>query len=143
MNIKKLRTLRTLVFFLFAITGGLASVGVAMAGAVQIVDAKAENQRGAWVFHVTLKHADTGWKHYADGWRIVDKDGKEFGYRKLWHPHVDEQPFTRSLANVLIPKDVSVVYVEAHDSMHGWNSVKVRIDFKKDKGSRYEIRRLK
>lgn len=127
MNIKELKTLRTLVFFLFTITSGLASVGVAMADAVQIVDAKAENQRGAWVFHVTLKHADTGWKHYADAWRVVTKDGKELGTRTLYHPHVEEQPFTRSLRDVKIPAGEKEVFIEAHDKVHGWSKQKFKL----------------
>ena len=98
-----------------------------MAGAVQIVDAKAENQRGAWVFHVTLKHADTGWKHYADAWRVVTKDGKELGTRTLYHPHVEEQPFTRSLRDVKIPAGEKEVFIEAHDKVHGWSKQKFKL----------------
>ena len=47
--------------------------------------------------HVTLAHPDTGWDHYADGWEVVTGDGTSLGLRVLAHPHVDEQPFTRSL----------------------------------------------
>ena len=43
-------------------------------------------------------HPDTGWDDYADGWRVLDMDGNELGMRVLHHPHVDEQPFTRSLS---------------------------------------------
>lgn len=107
--------------------GGLVSINVAMAGAVEIVDAKAEKQRAGWVFHVTLKHADTGWKHYADAWRVVTKDGKDLGTRTLFHPHVEEQPFTRSLADVKIPSDVSEVFIEAHDKVHGWSKQKFKV----------------
>ena len=92
---------------------------------------------------MTLSHEDKGWDHFADGWRIVDGKGNELGYRKLWHPHVDEQPFTRTLANVLVPEGVTVIYVEAHDKVHGWAKKKVKIDLKQDKGERYEIRRKK
>lgn len=54
-------------------------------------------------FDVTIRHPDTGWDHYADGWRVLDMDGNELGMRVLFHPHVDEQPFTRSLDGVKIP----------------------------------------
>jgi hypothetical protein len=41
------------------------------------------------------------------------------GSRTLYHPHVDEQPFTRSLDNVAIPTDVTTVVIRAHDTVHG------------------------
>ncbi len=80
-------------------------------------------------FHVALRHADTGWNHYANHWRILSPDGVELGRRVLLHPHVDEQPFTRSLSGVVIPEDVSAVIVEAHDSVHeyGGKRQKARI----------------
>jgi len=103
------------------------SIGTALAGTVEIVDAKVEKQRASWVFHVTLKHADTGWDHYADAWRVVTADGKELGKRTLFHPHVDEQPFTRSLGDVKIPAGTSEVYIEAHDKVHGWSKQRFKI----------------
>ena len=57
----------------------------------------------SWKFSVTLRHGDVGWDHYADGWGVYTVDGQELGYRILHHPHVDEQPFTRSLGSVPIP----------------------------------------
>ncbi|MCI0504471.1 MAG: hypothetical protein L0Z73_00030 [Gammaproteobacteria bacterium] len=99
----------------------LCCLSVVSAGEVEIVKVKAEKQRADWVFHVTLKHGDTSWDHYADAWRVVTGDGKELATRTLHHPHIDEQPFTRSLAGVNIPADTSVVYVEAHDKVHGWS----------------------
>jgi hypothetical protein len=41
------------------------------------------------------------------------------GTRVLYHPHVDEQPFTRSLGGVRIPAEVTSVILRAHDSVHG------------------------
>ena len=61
---------------------------------------------------VTLKHADTGWDHYADEW-VVEVDGEIIATRTLHHPHVDEQPFTRSLRNVNIPRDAKSVKIYA------------------------------
>ena len=116
---------------------------MATANDVEIVKVSIEPSAHRWTFHVTLLHQDKGWDHYADAWRVVDAKGNELGIRKLWHPHEDEQPFTRTLADVLIPEGTNIVYVEAHDKVHGWAKSKVKIDFKKDKGERYEIRRLK
>ena len=75
---------------------------------------------GHYRFQVTVRHADTGWEHYADRFEILDGQGNLLGTRVLHHPHVDEQPFTRSLDNVLIPDDLQSVTVRAHDSQHGY-----------------------
>ena len=79
--------------------------------------------RGAdgWRFDVTVSHPDTGWDHYADGWRVEDEAGTDLGTRVLMHPHVTEQPFTRSLGGVAIPDGTARVYVRARDSVHGWS----------------------
>ena len=91
-----------------------------------------------WTFRVTLKHNDTGWDHYADAWRVVDADGKVLGNRVLYHPHENEQPFTRSLAGVKLEED-AIIYVEAHDKVHGWSKDRVKIDFEVPEGDRYRI----
>jgi hypothetical protein len=65
-----------------------------------------------------VRHADTGWEHYADHWRVLSPDGDELGRRILHHPHVSEQPFSRSLSGIHIPAETRVVTVEAHDSVH-------------------------
>lgn len=92
----------------------------ALAGDVEILGASAIQTGTTWRFDVTLKHADTGWDHYADAWRVVAPDGAVLGTRTLYHPHVEEQPFTRSLSGVRVPEGVSKVTIEAHDSVHGW-----------------------
>ena len=70
-------------------------------------------------FDVTIAHSDTGWKHYADRWEVLAPDGSVLGTRVLFHPHVDEQPFTRSLSGVKIPEEITSVRIRAHDSVHG------------------------
>ncbi len=80
-----------------------------------------------WSFDVTLSHKDTGWDDYADAWRVVDANGKQIGIRKLAHPHVDEQPFTRSLSGVPIPPDVTEVGIQASDNIGGWSSAVKKI----------------
>lgn len=133
-----MRILKTMMILV-----GLFSITAVFANDVEIVKVSIEPAAHRWTFHVTLLHKDTGWDHYADGWRIVDAKGNELGMRKLWHPHEDEQPFTRTLADVLIPEGTNVVYVEAHDKVHGWAKAKVKIELNKAKGERYEIRHLK
>lgn len=75
-----------------------------------------------YTFDVTILHTDRGWEDYADVWRIKDTNGNILGERQLAHPHVDEQPFTRSLSGVRIPDGVDTVVVEAHDTVNGWSA---------------------
>jgi hypothetical protein len=97
--------------------------GIAAAGEPVVTAATATPQGAGWRFDVTVAHADSGWEHYADGWEITGPDGTRLGYRELLHPHVTEQPFTRSLGGVAIPPDVDAVSVRAHDSVHGWGQI--------------------
>ena len=77
---------------------------------------------------VTLSHGDTGWDHYADGWRIEDADGHVLGTRVLAHPHVHEQPFKRCLAGVVFPEGTTEVFVRAKCSVDGWNAETLRVE---------------
>ena len=78
-------------------------------------------------FHVTLRHADSGWDHYADRWDIMSPDGQVLGTRVLYHPHVNEQPFTRSLGGVEVPAGIDHVIVRAHDSVHEYGGAEKRV----------------
>ena len=103
------------------ISGALVGWGSAAgAGEADVVHAKA-NKTGnnTYQFEVTVMHADSGWKHYANKWDVVGPAGKVFGKRILHHPHENEQPFTRSLGGVRIPVAVKQVTVRAYDSQHG------------------------
>ena len=131
-KIIRLKTFLTIVFF------GLATS--VLANDVEIVKVVLSKHTGTWRADVTLKHDDTGWKHYADAWRIVDGKGNEIGKRTLYHPHVNEQPFTRSLNDFHISSDVKVLYVEAHDLKHGWSPNKVMIKMNKSSGPKYIIK---
>ena len=95
------------------------TVGLARTAAI-IEDVRAERSGGLWRFDVTVSHPDTGWDHYADGWEVLDRDGNSLGLRVLMHPHVNEQPFTRSLTRIDIPKDITTVYVRARCNVDGW-----------------------
>lgn len=90
-----------------------------VADEAKIVDAKISASGGENSFRidVTIKHADTGWDHYANQWDILDEQGELLGTRVLHHPHENEQPFTRSLS-LEIPPQVVTVTVVAHDSVH-------------------------
>ena len=83
-------------------------------------------------FDVSVQHADTGWKHYADKWEVLAPDGDILGIRKLLHPHVNEQPFTRSLSGVKIPTTIKQVTVRAHDSVHGYGGKEIKVNLPTD-----------
>ena len=93
--------------------------GDAWADEIKIVDVKVRGTAGIYHFSVTLRHADSGWDHYADGWSVLEPGGAVLGTRVLAHPHVNEQPFTRSLGGVKIPVGVKQVHIVAHDKVHG------------------------
>ncbi len=85
---------------------------------------------GTYRFSVTIKHTDEGWDHYADAYEIVGADGTVFGTRILAHPHVNEQPFTRSLSGVHIPGGVTSVIVRARDSVHNFGGAEITVPLK-------------
>lgn len=115
------------VISIAAIISALVS-GASVAGDVEIVDATAKEGAGGWTFSVTLKHGDTGWDHYADLWEVYTPEGELLGKRVLAHPHVNEQPFTRSLSGVQIPDDITSVIIRARDSVHGVSPQEFRLE---------------
>lgn len=97
-----------------------ATCGASHADPAVVEDAELVRNGDAWTVSVTLSHGDTGWDDYADGWRVVLADGTVLGLRELLHPHVDEQPFTRSLNGVGIPSGTATVFIEARTNTEGW-----------------------
>ena len=107
----------------------LGASGTAAAGEADVVAVEAvQESAGVWRFEVTVTHADEGWEHYADKWQVVAPGGQVLGTRVLAHPHVGEQPFTRSLGGVAIPEGVERVVVRAHDSVHGPGGGEVTVE---------------
>jgi hypothetical protein len=86
---------------------------------------------GTYRFDVTVRHGDEGWKHYANRWEVLAPDGTVLGTRTLYHLHVDEQPFTRSLSGVTVPRGVTRVTVRAHDLVHGTGGAEMVVDIPK------------
>ena len=110
-----------------------------LANEVEIVKTRFEKFGNTWTVDTTLRHNDTGWGHYADKWRVVDSKGKLLGERVLFHPHENEQPFTRSESGIEIPATTNIVYVEAHDKVHGWSRQRVRVDLRSKEGDRFTV----
>jgi len=125
---------------LFLILAGVFTVP-AVAGQVAIEFAELNQRDKSWNISVTLKHKDTGWNHYANAWQVVDEHNKLIGKRVLHHPHINEQPFTRSLYSVNVPAGTKIIIIEATDSVHGLSSDRLRIDLNKSSGKRYKINR--
>ncbi|UCC65752.1 MAG: hypothetical protein JSV36_13415 [Anaerolineae bacterium] len=103
---------------------------------------------GTWTFYVTVQHPDTGWEDYADGWDVLTSDGLIIKpdpdtpfTRLLLHPHVDEQPFTRSQRGIAIPLDLTQVRVRAHDLVDGYGGREVIVDLTAASGPDFEVER--
>ncbi len=105
----------------------------AAAGEADVEMVRITKERGAtYRFDVTVRHGDTGWAHYADKWDVVAPGGEILGTRVLLHPHEREQPFTRSLSGVSIPRGVARVTVRAHDKIHGYGGKVVTVAVPRD-----------
>jgi len=114
-------TARRLFIFVCMLTSALIAAASACAGEADVVDVAVRmTGQNTYSFDVSVSHADEGWQHYADKWDVVAPDGKVLGTRTLYHPHENEQPFTRSLSGVKIPASINAVTIRAHDSVHGY-----------------------
>ena len=58
------------------------------AGEADVLDASIDpDGRGTYRVTVTVRHADTGWDHYADGWEVVaPEDRRHLCSRKAAGP---------------------------------------------------------
>lgn len=78
------------------------------------------NGGNSFDFDVTISSPYDTAERYADAFRVMGIDGKSYGERILIHDHADEQPFTRDLYNVTIPRGVQKVIVQARDKKYGY-----------------------
>lgn len=105
-----------------------------------------QEQDGKWTFYVTVEHLDTGWDDYVNGWNVYLLDGtilmsesSSAFTRTLLHPHVNEQPFTRSQSGIEIPQGVQRIIVKAHDLLDGFGGDEVVIDMTQNSSEKYEV----
>ena len=110
-----------------AITALLLGAAAVDAGEVDVlrVDIRPADAPGRFDIAVTLRHADTGWDHYANRWEVLGPTGEILATRTLQHPHVGEQPFTRSLTDVTLPANLTWIRVRGHDLVHGYGGREV------------------
>ncbi len=116
----------------FLLVTSLLLSGVCRGGEADVIEVKASRSvSGTYTFNVTIGHTDTGWDHYADRWEVLSSDSKVIASRVLLHPHVSEQPFTRSLSGVAIPTGETTISVRAHDSIHEFGGKEIDIQLSK------------
>ncbi len=100
-----------------AVVGALMGVfltATAYAGDADVINVAISQHDGLYDLDVTIRSKDTGWERYADRIEAVAPDGTILGTRVLEHPHQDEQPFTRDLNQLSVPRGVAKITVRAH-----------------------------
>lgn len=101
--------------------------GAVNAGEADVLKVRAKcSDKNKCRFTVRVRHKDRSWNHYANRWEVLSLDGEILATRVLAHPHIDEQPFTRSLTVEIAPEHKSVI-VRAHDSEHGYGGQEVTV----------------
>ena len=104
----------------------------AAAGPADVLEAHARcNAESLCVFTVTVKHADSGWQHYANRWEVLGPDDEVVATRTLRHPHVGQQPFTRKLPRVQLSETLTTVRIRAHDRVHGYGGAEVSVELER------------
>lgn len=130
---------RAALWLALACVALLAAAQPAAASPVEVVHVAFVRSGTAWDVAVTLRHADTGWSHYANLWVVETLDGRTLGRRELLHPHEDEQPFTRS-QRVRIPAGITQVRVRGGDNVDGLSGNTVVVDLTRRRGDRFTVR---
>jgi hypothetical protein len=96
---------------------------------------------GTWCFKTSVKNNDLGWAHYANAWEVTDLKGTRLGYRKITHPHVNEQPFTRRQCQIIIPKEINKVIVRASNNSNGYGGNIIVVDLNEIETTSYSVKR--
>jgi hypothetical protein len=93
-----------------------------------VVAVKAQSRAAdSFDFDVTVSSPYDTPQRYTDAFRVVGKDGTVYGERRLLHDHAGEQPFTRDLYGVRIPRGVRTVTVQARDQKYGYGGRTVEV----------------
>ncbi len=82
---------------------------------------------GSWRLEVTLSSQYDSPERYADGWRVLDKDGAVLGEHTLTHDHADEQPVTRTQSDLQILDGVDEVTVQGRDTENGYGGATLSV----------------
>jgi len=93
-----------------------------------VLSAKVRGGAGdSFDFDVTISSPYDTPQRYADAFRVTGKDGAVYGERVLLHDHADEQPFTRDLTGVKIPRGVPTVVIQARDMKNGYGGKSIEV----------------
>ncbi|PPC78356.1 hypothetical protein C4K68_05845 [Pokkaliibacter plantistimulans] len=91
------------------------------AGQADIIDADARQQRdGSWRFDVTIYTNKPTAQHYADRWEVLTEEGEVLAITYMSLNDQTEQPCNQTMTGVMIPDNVTLVYLRAHDSNLGY-----------------------
>ena len=82
---------------------------------------------GTFDFDVTVSSPYDTPQRYADGFRVMGKDGEVYGERTLFHDHATEQPFTRDLYGVKIPREIRKVVIQGRDQRFGYGGKSIEV----------------
>ena len=122
---------RCLVAVVIAMAAGFAHAQSAGGNEQRFPDVVAVDVRSSgpnqFDFDVTISSPYDTPRRYADGFRITTPANEVLGERKLLHDHQDEQPFTRELHGVKIPRPVRKVLVQARDQQFGYGGKIVEV----------------
>ncbi len=132
------KILAVLALLLLAGVGPVLRPAPLQASPTEVVKVRFAKSGSGWDVSVTLRHADSGWDHYANLWVVETLAGKEIARRVLFHPHVREQPFTRS-QQINVPAATSKVRVRAGDKPNGMDSNTVVVDLTQKRGERFVV----
>ncbi|MDX2481807.1 MAG: hypothetical protein QNK24_15905 [Desulfuromusa sp.] len=116
------------IIWVFIFLSALVCPTLLFAGEADVIKVEVDKSGSTYNFNVTVIHSDEGWQHYANKWDVVSPEGQVLGTRVLYHPHVNEQPFTRSLSGVVINAEISSVIVRAHDLVHGYGGKEIIVE---------------
>ncbi len=107
---------------------GLLAGFPALAGEADVIAAKVDHRSGRiYDFDVTIRSNDSGWDRYADLIEVLGPDGKVLSTRVLEHPHEQEQPFTRDVYGVEIPRGITEVTIRARFKPVGFDGTTLRV----------------
>ena len=133
------RSLTALALLLFGLTEAASQASDETYADVLFVRAT-KTEASVWRFDVTVSHADTGWDNYANRWLVFASGSNQMlGERVLLHPHVAEQPFTRSLSGITIARHITRVTVAARTSVTQFGGRQIVLDLLQGGGERFEI----
>ncbi len=105
---------------------------ISLAGEADVLSVKVSNLGGNFYrFDVTVQHTDEDWNHFAKAYEVLAVDGTLLGSRILRHPHINEQPFTRSLT-ITIPEQYHRVTIRAYDLVHEYGGKEFTLNINRE-----------